>query len=66
MLDFEKINGVMERLPMIEERLKNILSRLNIGRQQNTTPSPEPVPKISHVASAAEEETYDLPSAPIR
>ena len=32
MLDFKKINGVMERLLMIEKGLMNILSHLNISR----------------------------------
>ena len=53
MLDFEKINGVKERLLMIEEGLMNILNHLNIGIQRNMTPSPKPVPEISHVALAA-------------
>ena len=74
--------GAMERLPMLEEGLMNILHQLNISQQQATIPSPELVPEISHVALAVEVidrgkavleekpivkgETTDLPYAPNR
>ena len=67
---------------MIENGLMNILCHLNIDNHRATTPSPEPIPKISNVALAAkvidrskevlgeqpmvEGETTDPPFAPNR
>ena len=50
LVDFEKLNGAMEHLLMIEDGLMNILRHLNISNHRTTTPSVEPVPKISNIA----------------
>ena len=54
LVDFEKLNGAMEHLLMIEDGLMNILRHLNISNHRTTTPSTEPVPEISNIASIVE------------